>query len=190
LFPLLISLIFTLSFILASAQMAEHKIIELKNIVTLTAEQEQQIRKLYTDYSKSNDSIYINEKDPVAASRKRQEVSKNCHIGVMNVLSDQQKVKYIQVTKTPEVMAKAEAKVQILRESNNYSENQLDSIKSQIFNYLMLEKVVYTRDKYNLTKQKENIDKLKQFKPNHLKESETREKLKAQGKIQRGNINW
>jgi hypothetical protein len=185
-----LSLLFTLSFIYASAQMAEHKIIELKNIVTLTAEQEQQIRKLYTDYSKMNDSIYTNEKDPVAAARKKQEVSKNCHIGVMNVLSDQQKVKYIQVIKTPEVMAKAESKIQVLRETNQYTEDELIVKKNEIFNYLMLEKVVYTRDKYNFAKQKENIAKLKLIKPNSLKESETREKLKTQGKVQNGNINW
>ena len=187
---LVISFLLTFSFAIVSAQMADHKIIELNNIVTLTADQEQQIRELYNDYSKKNDSIYNNEKDPVVAAQKKQEVSKKCHVGVMNALTDQQKVKYIQVTKTPEVMAKAEAKIQILRESNQYSELQLDTMRSEIFNYLMLEKVVYTRDKFDLTKQKNNIEKLKQNKPNSLKESESLEKLKAQGKIQRGKINW
>ena len=108
----------------------------------------------------------------------------------MRILTDIQKVRYIQVTKTPDVMAKAEAKIKILRESNQYSEEQLASMKTEIFNYLMLEKVVYTRDKYDLIKQKENIEKLKQIKPNSLKESETREKLNSQGKIHQGNINW
>lgn len=54
----------------------------------------------------------------------------------------------------------------------------------------MAEKLVYVRDKYDIKKQKENISRLKNVRPQSLRESEIREKQKAQGKIVNGKINW
>lgn len=187
---LTITILFALAFFIASAQQSERKIIELKKIISLSAAQEQQIRKLSDEYFTISDSILYHVQDPNTASQLNYTANKKYHEGVMNLLSDAQKVKYIRVTSTPEVNAKAEAKIQMLRESNKYSEAALDSMKNETFEYLMLEKVVYTRDRYKIRQQKDNIRKLKQYEPNSVKESNTREKLKAQGKVNRGNINW
>ena len=54
----------------------------------------------------------------------------------------------------------------------------------------MAEKIVYVRDKYNIRKQKENIRRLKQVQPVSLRESEIREKQKAQGRIVNGKVRW
>jgi len=181
----------TISMVIVTAQnIAEEKIIEMKKIITINPAQEKEIRTICDNNFKINDSILYHIQDAVVASQMKYDALKKLNDGIMNVLSEAQKVKYIQVMSTPEVNAKAEAKIQILRETNEYSESDLNAKKSEIFNYLMLEKVVYARDKFDFLKQKDNIAKLKQIKPNSLKESETREKLKAQGKIQNGNINW
>ncbi len=63
-------------------------------------------------------------------------------------------------------------------------------MKKEIYSYLMAEKLVYVRDKYDIKKQKENISRLKNVRPQSLRESEIREKQKAQGKIVNGKINW
>jgi hypothetical protein len=59
-------------------------------------------------------------------------------------------------------MAKAEAKVDLLRQNGNYTEQELQQKRQEIFNYLIKEKVVYLRDKFNIAKQKDNIHKLKE----------------------------
>lgn len=187
---LIISFLMIFSVGFASAQISDRKIIELKKIISLSTQQEQQIKKLYDEYSVMNDSIIYHIQNPDIAAQMSYDTNKKCHEGIMNLLSDSQKTKYIRVTSTPEINAKTEAKIQILRESNKYSETQLDSMKKETFEYLMLEKVVYARDKYKIQQQKDNIRKLKHLEPKSLSESNTREKLKAQGKINRGNINW
>ena len=167
-----------------------HKIADFKRIITLTDAQEQQIRNIYTEYSIKNDSISLTEKDQILAAQEKQDMNKKCHDGVMNVLTDEQKVKYIQVTYTPSVMANSEAKIQILRESNQYTEDQLTAMKTQIYNYLMMEQVVNARDKYDENKRHENLYKLKELRPDAMKEADKLLQLKAQGRIQNGSINW
>jgi len=54
----------------------------------------------------------------------------------------------------------------------------------------MLEKYVYAKDKYDVAKQKENIRRLKRIEPSSIKESNTIEKIKAQGKLSKNKINW
>jgi hypothetical protein len=108
----------------------------------------------------------------------------------MSNLTERQRVSYLTVIGTPDVLAKAEAKVQLLRESGQYTEQELQQKQKEIFNYLMQEKVVYLRDKYNVAKQKDNIHRLKQTQPTSLKESDMREKLKAKGKVSNGKVNW
>jgi hypothetical protein len=54
----------------------------------------------------------------------------------------------------------------------------------------MKEKVVYLRDKYDIDKQKRNIQSLKIIQPLSLKEAETRRKLKNKGLVDDGQIIW
>jgi Spy/CpxP family protein refolding chaperone len=167
-----------------------HKITELKSIITLTPAQEQQIRNLYTESSKRNDSISLNENDPVAVGRIKKEQSIKVYQGVMSILTDDQKQAYVKAISDKDITARAEAKIQILRETNQYTEDQLTSMKTQIYNYLMLEQVVNTRDKYDENKRHENLFKLKQLRPDAMKEADKLLQLKAQGRIQNGSINW
>ena len=108
----------------------------------------------------------------------------------MSVLDENQRIKYIRVISTPEVNEKVNAKVALLQEKNTYTQSQIDSISSSMFEYLMLEKYVYAKDKYDVAKQKENIRRLKRIEPSSIKESNTIEKIKAQGKLSKNKINW
>lgn len=108
----------------------------------------------------------------------------------MSILTEVQRNKYIEVTSTPEVEAKTEYKLSLLKEANEYSDIELQLKRKAIFTYLMSEKIVYARDKYDIKKQKENISRLKNLLPKALRESNIREKQKGQGKISNGNINW
>lgn len=46
------------------------------------------------------------------------------------------------------------------------------------------------RDKYDLRKQKDNIRRLNEIQPKSLKESDIREKQKAQGHVVDGKVKW
>jgi len=126
----------------------------------------------------------------VAVGRIKKEQSIKVYQGVMSILTDDQKQAYVKAISDKDITARAEAKIQILRETNQYTEDQLTSMKTQIYNYLMLEQVVNTRDKYDENKRHENLFKLKQLRPDAMKEADKLLQLKAQGRIQNGSINW
>lgn len=108
----------------------------------------------------------------------------------MNTFTEAQRNRYIRITSAAEVEAKAKYKTDLLAESGEYTADELAEKKAEIFNYLMAEKVVYARDKYNIRKQKENISRLKNTQPRSLRESNIREKQKGQGRIVNGKIRW
>ena len=126
----------------------------------------------------------------MAVGRIKKEQSIKVYQGVMSILTDDQKQAYVKAISDKDITARAEAKIQILRETNQYTEDQLTSMKTQIYNYLMLEQVVNTRDKYDENKRHENLFKLKQLRPDAMKEADKLLQLKAQGRIQNGSINW
>jgi len=128
--------------------------------------------------------------DATQATLLKYQADKQLQAALMQTLTGQQKVQYLTVIGTPDVMAKADEKVQLLRESGEYTEQELAQKQKDIFYYLITEKVVYLRDKYDIAKQKDNIHRLKQTAPSSLKESESREKLKASGKIDKGEVKW
>lgn len=170
---------------------SDRKIIEIKKIVSLNRFQESEIRKAYDAYNKTVDSSLYNVDDPLTASQMKYRASKTFHEVLMSVLTEKQRNKYIEVMSIPEIQAKTEYKVDLLRESNKYSEKELEAKRTAIYNYMMSEKIVYVRDKYNIKKQKDNIERLKSIQPRALKESNIREKQKAQGRIkQDGGIQW
>lgn len=59
----------------------------------------------------------------------------------MRTLTEKQRSRYIRITSIPDVEAKAEYKVSLLRESGDYTESELEAKKTEIFNYLMAEKL-------------------------------------------------
>ena len=173
-----------------SQDFAEKKLIEMKKIITFTSIQEKKIREIYTENLRTNDSIIYNVKDPVLASELKYKSNKKLNDNLMSVLDESQRIKYIRVISTPEVNEKVKAKVALLQEKNTYTQSQVDSISYSMFEYLMLEKYVYAKDKYDVAKQKENIRRLKRIEPGSIKESNTVEKIKAQGKLSKNKINW
>lgn len=170
--------------------MQDGKLMEIKKIITLSPTQETMIREAYKVNHETSDSILYNVTDPIQAAILKYHADKALQAVLMNSLTESQRVRYLIVIGTPDVMAKTEAKVDLLRQTGNYSEQELQQKKQEIFDYLIKEKIVYLRDKYNIAKQKDNIHKLKNTEPVSLKESESIEKLKAKGKINKGKINW
>lgn len=170
--------------------LADGKLMEIKKIITLSPTQKTMIREAYNKNHQTSDSILYNVADATQAAILKYQADKTLQATLMSALTEAQKVKYLTIMGTPDVMAKAEAKVDLLRQNGNYTEQELQQKKQEIFNYLIKEKVVYLRDKFNIAKQKDNIHKLKETEPASLKESESLEKLKAKGKIDKGKINW
>ena len=109
----------------------------------------------------------------------------------MKTMSDKQIANYCMLNFAPEVEAKTQYRMSLLTEvDNDYTEKELEKIKKDIFNYLMLEKIVYYKYKYDYAAQKENIGRLKAIQPVALKSSINNEKQKSYGKVVAGVINW
>lgn len=171
-------------------QRSDRKIIEITKIVKLSGNQEQAIRVAYDLYNSKVDSALYEVSNAKDAARVKYEAGKAFNKALMSILTEVQRNKYIEVTSTPEVEAKTEYKLSLLKEANEYSDLELQLKRKAIFTYLMSEKIVYARDKYDIKKQKENISRLKNLLPKALRESNIREKQKGQGKISNGSINW
>lgn len=173
-----------------STRRSDRKIIEIKKIITISPTQEETIRQAYEAYSVCNDSILYQVQDALQAAYLKRKSEKTYNQLFMAVLTESQKNTYIQITSTPEVAEKAAAKVAVLKETGGYTDAQLDSAQTEIFNYLMLEKKVYAKEKYNYHKQKENIGQLKKLQPSRLKQANARQKLHAEGLMEKGKIHW
>ena len=169
---------------------SDRKMTEINKIVKLSNQQEAQVRNAYEAYMLTVDSSLYNEPDAVRATQMKYRASKQFHETLMNTLTEKQRIQYIQITSTPEVEAKTLYKIELLQESGEYSESELSEMHDQIFDYLMSEKVVYARDKFNFKKQKENISRLKNTQPRALRESNIREKMKGQGRLRNGKVKW
>ncbi len=176
--------------VIAGDDGTERKLIEIKKIITLTHEQEDSIRYLHRQYSVIADSALYSIADPIVAAQVKYEANKVFHNGFMALLTEEQKVKYIQITSSPEIKAKTEAKIQTLRETGQYTEAELSQQYDAIYKYLMLEKVVYVRDKYRIPQQKMNIAQLKKMQPKALQAANADEKLKHNGKPRSKNYQW
>lgn len=119
------------------------------------------------------------------------EIEKICHEEIIAQLSDRQIAEYCNTVFAPEVTAKTDYRISLLTEvDNDYTEEELAKARKDIYNYLMLEKIVYFRYKYDFAKQKENISRLKAIQPASLKASINNEKQKGYGKVMSGHVNW
>lgn len=119
------------------------------------------------------------------------EIEKQCHEEFISQLSDRQITEYCNTVFAPEVTAKTDYRMSLLTEvDNDYTESELAKARKEIYDYLMLEKIVYFRHKYDFAKQKENISRLKAIQPASLKASINNEKQKGYGKVMSGHVNW
>lgn len=119
------------------------------------------------------------------------EIEKECHEEFISQLSDKQIADYCNIVFAPEVTAKTDYRISLLKEvDNDYTEEELEKAQKEIYNYLMLEKIVYFKYKYDFAKQKENISRLKAIQPAYLKASLNNEKQKGYGKVMAGRVHW
>lgn len=168
----------------------ERKILEISKIVKLTGEQLDIIGCAYHEYIVTIDSAIYKVDNVDEAIRLKYAANRQFNNTFMSTLNDRQKNSYISTLYKPEIEEKTEYRLRLLKENSEYTENELQKLRKEIFSYLMTEKIVYIRDKYDITKQKNNIRRLKNIQPSSIKESDILEKMKFQGKLQNGNISW
>ena len=168
----------------------DRRLIEIKKIVTLSPQQEETLKTAYTVYQQKSDSILFKVADPQQAAILKYQADKQLMETTITILTDEQQVQYFTVRGTPAAMAKAEARISVLRESGQYSEEELAQKKQEIFDYLIGEQIVIQREGYNIGKQREELIKLSKAQPASLRESDTRVKLKSEGRMNNGKIKW
>ncbi|GAB6012718.1 hypothetical protein [Viscerimonas tarda] len=166
------------------------KVAELCKMVELDNEQLAVLITMNDTYSAEMDSAINKVADRLEASRLIYETKKKFNTGFMDLLSEKQKASYTRVSAHSEIMEKAAEKVRALRKTGKYAEQELAQYTTEIFEYLMLEKIAYTCDKYNIERQKENIAQLKKFEPKPLKAANTLQKAKHQGVVYQGGYKW
>lgn len=168
----------------------ERKLFEINKIVALTDEQLNIIRKAYCEYLITMDSAIYKVDDIDDAMRLKYTANRLFNNVFMSSLNETQRNSYISIMYKPEIEEKTEYRLSLLQENSKYTEIELQKLRKEIFSYLMTEKIVYIRDKYDIAKQKNNIRRLKNIQPSSMKETDILEKMKYQGKLQNGNISW
>lgn len=137
------------------------------------------------------DAVETAGSDAREATFRKYEIEKKCHEEIVSQLSDRQIAEYCEVTFAPEVTAKTDYRMSLLTEvDNDYTEAELQKMRKDIYSYLMLEKIVYYKYKYDYAKQKENISRLKAIQPAALKSAVNNEKQKSYGKVTSGRVQW
>lgn len=82
-------------------------------------------------------------------------------VNLYKILTDSQIVAYISNKGRVDVNIKTDEKMRYLEDAGIYKPEELKEMQRQIFNYLMREKIVCMRDRYDIDKQKKNIQSLK-----------------------------
>ncbi len=166
------------------------RIAEINKMVQLNNDQKSALNNLYDKYKHHMDSALYKIEMPMEASALIYKAKQRFNAGFMKLLSQKQKAEYIRNTATPEIAKKTEAKIKTLQKSGDYNESELQVAYNEIFEYFMLEKMVYVNDKYNIERQKENIAQLKKLEPQMLKTANAMQKAKHQGKTYQKGYKW
>lgn len=166
------------------------KIKEFTRVISLGTPQKLLLKEAYKKYKAACDSAYNKVTDIPTSVSLIYQTKKQFHESVMKILTEGQIIKYVNIAYAPEIEAKTDYKMALLKESGEYTEAETAKMRKEIYGYLMLEKVVYFRDKYDYAKQKNNISRLKKLQPASLKESNNKEKQKGMGKLISGKIKW
>jgi len=168
----------------------ERRLMELKKIITLSPAQEETLKTAFTVYQQRSDSIFLNVADPKQVAILDYQVDKQTREALTATLTDEQLIQYFSIRGIPGVMARTEAKIQLLRESGQYTEQELAQKQQEMFDYFMNQQVINQRDKYDFSKKMDDIQKLQTAQPTSLRESDSRKKLKATGRMNNGKIKW
>ena len=163
---------------------------EIFKMVTLDAKQKEAMYNLYIDYVATMNYAINKVQDKTEAAKLIYNTQEKFNTNFMDLLSDKQKIEYVRNYAYPEIMEKASVKVKVLERTGRYSDKELEKFTSEIFEYLMLEKIAYICDKYNIERQKENIAQLKKYVPQSLKTAEALQKAKQQGVVYQNGYQW
>ena len=166
------------------------KLAAVKKIIDLSPKEEQALKDLFAADHLMRDSIRTKVSDPELVSKLRRQANERLQSALLSALTEEQQIRYLTVTGVSDVTAKTEARLQLLRGSGRYSEEELTVKKKEIFDYLMAEKIIYLRDKFDIDKRKEDLRLLRKARPSAILESGSLEKVKAAGKMNNGKIKW
>jgi hypothetical protein len=166
------------------------KLAEINKMVTLNPSQQKKLENYHKHYEAIMDSALYKVQDKNEATFLIRKTKQKFDEYFFDLLSEKQKTEYIRTLSTPEVQEKAKAKVDILYKAKKYSNKELQDAYDEIFEYLMLEKIVYSTQKYNIEKQKENIAQLKKLEPQALRTANAFQKVKHQGKKYQDGFQW
>ena len=163
---------------------------EIIKMVELSSPQLETLNNYYIDYATTMEDAINKKEDLKESAEIIYKAKEKFNVRLMKLLSEKQRVEYVRNYSYPEIMEKAKVKVDVLQRTENYSEKELEQFTSEIFEYLMLEKIVYICDKYNIERQKENIAQLKKFQPQSLITAEALQKAKHQGVVYQNGYRW
>lgn len=166
------------------------KIAEIARVISLGNIQKTLLKEAYVKYKAACDSALYKVEDIRESVALVYNTKKEFHKTMMKILTERQIIRYVNIAYAPEIEAKTDYKMSLLAEGNEYTDIEKETMRKEIYKYLMLEKVVYFRDKYDYAKQKNNISRLKVLQPDALKESNNREKQKGLGRLIQGKIKW
>ena len=167
------------------------KVTAITSVVNVNNMQREAMTSVVDRRGEALDAIESKGVDAKAAAFQKYEIEKKCHEEIVSQLSDKQIADYCNVNFAPEVTAKTEYRMSLLAEiDNDYTEEELQKMRDEIYRYLMLEKIVYYKYKYDFAKQKENINRLKAIQPASLKAALNNEKQKSYGKVVSGSVQW
>ncbi|GHT39812.1 hypothetical protein FACS189437_04280 [Bacteroidia bacterium] len=163
---------------------------EINKMVELNVTQMEELNYLYIDYTATMNYAINKVPNKKESAELIYEAKKKFNTKFMDILSDEQKIEYVRNSSYPEIMDKAASKVKILQRTGKYTEGELEQFISEIFEYLMLEKIAYICDKYNLERQKDNIAQLKKYEPLPLRTANSLQKANHQGVTYQNGYQW
>ena len=168
----------------------EKKVAEIASVITVNKMQRNAINEAFGRKRQKMKGLSEG-LDAKGKAFRKYEIEKACHEELIRQLSDRQIAEYCEINFAPEVTEKTNYRMSLLTEvDNDYTDAELEEMRSDIYRYLMLEKIVYFRYKYDYAKQKENINRLKAIQPASMKAALNNEKQKSYGKVVSGNVQW
>ncbi|MCL2649544.1 MAG: hypothetical protein FWD60_00795 [Candidatus Azobacteroides sp.] len=169
---------------------SERKTAEIDHIVALTKKQKEKVQKLSETYFHQTDSARNIIKNAQESASVKFNANKEFFNGLMKILTESQQETYLKSLVELNVKQQTEQKISYLKAENKYTDNQLAGYYTEIYDYLVIEKMANARYKYNPKKQKETGALIRKQMPNVLKQARALEKANAQGKSYVGTYQW
>ena len=163
---------------------------EIAKTVELDDEQMAQLKAIDVQYCMAMDTALNHTDNLMEVSKKIYEANRTFDSGVYQVLTENQKVGYIKLISVYEVLAKAVFKVDFLRGTEKYSEAELQVFIGEIYTYLLTEQVALVRDRYNVSRQEENIQQLRNSEPQSLREANALQAAQHRGVQYQNGYVW